>query len=41
VVIEKDAGIFTDEIDKGLSGLIMQHSVFDHALHAALETIDH
>ena len=41
VVIEKDAGIFADEIDKGLSGLIMQHSVFDHALHAALETIDH
>jgi len=41
VVIEKDAGIFADEIDKGLSGLIMQHSVFDHALHTALETIDH
>ncbi|VAW68160.1 hypothetical protein MNBD_GAMMA08-1216, partial [hydrothermal vent metagenome] len=40
VVIEKDAGIFTDEVDKGLSGLIMQHSVFDHALHTALETID-
>jgi len=40
VVIEKDAGTFTDEVDKGLSGLIMQHSVFDHALHSALETID-
>jgi uncharacterized protein DUF1631 len=40
VVIEKDADIFAGEIDKGLSGLIMQHSVFDHALHSALETID-
>ncbi len=40
VVIEKDAGIFANEIEKGLSGLIMQHSVFDHALSAALETID-
>ena len=41
VVIEKDAGDFVDEIDKGLSGLIMQHSVFDHALHSALESIEH
>ena len=41
VVIEKDAGVFADEIEKGLSGIIMQHSVFDHALHSALETIDH
>ena len=41
VVIEKDADIFADEIEKGLSGLIMQHSVFDHALHSALETIEH
>ena len=41
VVIEKDAGEFTEEIEKGLSGLIMQHSVFDHALHTALETIEH
>ena len=40
VVIEKDAGVFADEIEKGLSGIIMQHSVFDHALHSALETID-
>jgi len=41
VVIEKDAEIFADEIEKGLSGLIMQHSVFDHALHTALEAIEH
>ena len=41
VVIEKDAGIFADEMDKDLSGLIMQHSVFDHALHSALESIEH
>ncbi len=40
VVIEKDVEIFTDEIEKGLSGIIMQHSVFDHALHSALETIE-
>ncbi len=40
VVIEKDAGVFVDEIEKGLSGLIMQHSVFDHALSAALDTIE-
>jgi len=39
VVIEKDAGIFAEEIEKGLSSLIMQHSVFDHALSTALETI--
>lgn len=41
VVIEKDADIFAEEVEKGLSGLIMQHSVFDHALHSALETIEH
>jgi len=40
VVIEKDAGVFADEVEKGLSGLIMQHSVFDHALSSALETIE-
>lgn len=40
VVIEKDAQEFTDEIEKGQSGMIMQHSVFDHALHSALESID-
>jgi len=40
VVIEKEADVFADEIEKGLSGIIMQHSVFDHALHSALETID-
>ncbi len=40
VVIEKDAEVFADEIEKGLSGMIMQHSVFDHALHSALETIE-
>lgn len=40
VVIEKDAGVFADEIEKGLSGLIMQHSVFDHALSSALERIE-
>ncbi|VAW62401.1 hypothetical protein MNBD_GAMMA11-3111, partial [hydrothermal vent metagenome] len=41
VVIEKDAAEFTDEVEKGLSGIIMQHSVFDHALSSALETIEH
>ncbi len=41
VVIEKDAAKFADELDKGLSGIIMQHSVFDHALHSALQTIEH
>lgn len=40
VVIEKDAEIFADEIEKGLSGMIMQHSVFDHALSSALESIE-
>jgi Protein of unknown function (DUF1631) len=41
VVIEKDAEIFADEIEKGLSGVIMQHSVFDHALSSALSSIEH
>ncbi|MCW9013346.1 MAG: DUF1631 domain-containing protein [Gammaproteobacteria bacterium] len=41
VVIEKDAEVFADEIEKGLSGVIMQHSVFDHALNNALSTIKH
>jgi len=40
VVIEKDAEIFAEEIEKGLSGLIMQHSVFDHALSNALQSIE-
>jgi len=39
VVIEKDAEVFADELERGLSGIIMQHSVFDHALHSALNTI--
>ncbi len=39
VIIEKDAEVFADEFEKGLSALIMQHSVFDHALNSALETI--
>ena len=39
VVIEKDAEKFADEIEKGLSGIIMQHSVFDHALSNALGSI--
>ena len=41
VVIEKDAEAFAEEIEKGLSGIIMQHSVFDHALSSALQTIEH
>ena len=41
VVIEKDAEMFAQEIDKGLSGIIMQHSVFDHALSSALGSIEH
>lgn len=40
VVIEKDAGSFAEEIEKGLSGIIMQHSVFDHALSNALQSIE-
>jgi len=40
VVIEKEADVFADEIEKGLSGIIMQHSVFDHALHTALGAIE-
>lgn len=40
VVIEKDADVFADEIEKGLSGIIMQHSVFDHALSHALQSIE-
>ncbi len=39
VVIEKDAEVFADEVEKGLSGIIMQHSVFDHALSSALSSI--
>lgn len=39
VVFEKDAEVFTDELEKGLSGIIMQHSVFDHALHSALQSV--
>jgi len=39
VVIEKHADIFADEMEEGLSSLIMQHSVFDHALSSALDTI--
>lgn|GEM_PF-831665 len=41
VVIEKDAETFAEEIEKGLSGVIMQHSVFDHALSHALQSIEH
>jgi len=41
VVIEKDAEVFAEEIEKSLSGIIMQHSVFDHALSSALQTIEH
>ncbi|MCW8854061.1 MAG: DUF1631 domain-containing protein, partial [Gammaproteobacteria bacterium] len=39
VVIEKDAEVFADELEKDLSGVIMQHSVFDHALSSALGSI--
>ena len=41
VVIEKDAEDFSEELERGLSGVIMQHSVFDHALKSALSTISH
>ncbi len=41
VVIEKDAEEFAVELEKGLSGIIMQHSVFDHALRSALGSINH
>lgn len=40
VVIEKDAEKFAEEIESGLSGIIMQHSVFDHALSSALSSIE-
>ncbi|HEY9052937.1 MAG TPA: DUF1631 family protein, partial [Gammaproteobacteria bacterium] len=39
VVIEKDAEEFNTELESGLSGIIMQHSVFDHALRSALGNI--
>ena len=39
VVIEKDAEQFAGEMERGLSGMIMQHSVFDHALKSALGSI--
>ncbi|MDH5767006.1 MAG: DUF1631 domain-containing protein, partial [Gammaproteobacteria bacterium] len=39
VVIEKDAEQFADELEQNLSGVIMQHSVFDHALNSALGSI--
>lgn len=41
VVIEKDAEMFAGELERGLSGVIMQHSVFDHALKSALSNISH
>ena len=39
VVVEKDADEFAEELARGASGIIMQHSVFDHALRSALQTI--
>ncbi len=39
IVIEKDAQEFTEELQQDLSGIIMQHSVFDHALNSALNNI--
>ena len=41
VVVEKDAAEFAEELVRGASGLIMLHSVFDHALRSALQTIPH
>jgi hypothetical protein len=41
VVVEKDAEEFAEELARGASGIIMQHSVFDHALRSALQTIQH
>lgn len=40
IVIEKDAEEFTEELKQDLSGIIMQHSVFDHALNSALRSIN-
>jgi hypothetical protein len=40
VVIEKDAEDFSHELERGQSSVIMQHSVFDHALRSALNTIE-
>lgn len=40
IVIEKDAQEFTEELQQDLSGIIMQHSVFDHALNSALNNIN-
>ncbi|MDQ1363008.1 MAG: hypothetical protein QG652_868 [Pseudomonadota bacterium] len=39
VVVEKDAEVFAGELERGASGIIMQHSVFDHALRSALTSI--
>ena len=41
VVVEKDAEEFAEELARGASVIIMQHSVFDHALRSALQTIQH
>ena len=41
VVVEKDAEEFAEELARGASGIIIQHSVFDHALRSALQTIQH
>ncbi|MCW8955829.1 MAG: DUF1631 domain-containing protein, partial [Gammaproteobacteria bacterium] len=40
IVIEKDAEAFGEELKQDLSGIIMQHSVFDHALNSALKSIN-
>lgn len=38
-VIEKDAATFTDELASGLSKVIADHSVFDHALGQVINSI--
>jgi hypothetical protein len=36
IIVEKSFEEFTDEIEQGKSGMIMGHSIFDHALHSVI-----
>ncbi|MCK4708312.1 MAG: DUF1631 family protein, partial [Gammaproteobacteria bacterium] len=38
-IVEREADVFAEELDIGAANIIMHHSVFDHALTSAYETI--
>ncbi|MCK5336933.1 MAG: DUF1631 family protein, partial [Gammaproteobacteria bacterium] len=38
-IVEREAEVFAEELDNGAANIIMHHSVFDHALTSAYETI--